>query len=86
MRDEELLSCPLLRGLDAIRRAELLGLLNKSNLREELEKCLASRAQTVGAAQKSCASGDEPAPPRDFQREVHSWNTDVPMWRRSPKE
>ncbi len=86
MRDEELLSCPLLRGLDAIRRAELLGLLNKSNLREELEKCLASRAQTVGAAQKPGPSQAETVPPRDFEREVHSWNTDLPMWRRSPKE
>jgi hypothetical protein len=23
---------------------------------------------------------------RDFQKEVHSWNPCVPMWRRSPKE
>ncbi len=86
MKDEELLCCPLLRGLDATRRAELLGLLNNSNLREELEKCLASRAQSAGAAPKPCASQAEPIPARDFQREVHSWNADVPMWRRSPKE
>jgi hypothetical protein len=24
--------------------------------------------------------------PRDFQREVHSWNPQLAMWRRSPKE
>jgi hypothetical protein len=31
---------------------------------------------TVGATQ----SGS------DFQKDVHSWNPCVPMWRRSPKE
>jgi hypothetical protein len=23
---------------------------------------------------------------RDFQKDVHSWNPCVPMWKRSPKE
>jgi hypothetical protein len=38
MKDDDLLKCPLLQGLDAMHRAELLGLLNDSNLREKLEK------------------------------------------------
>jgi hypothetical protein len=24
--------------------------------------------------------------PLNFQKEVHRWNPEVPMWRRSPKE
>jgi hypothetical protein len=31
---------------------------------------------TVGATQAG----------RDFQKDVHSWNPCVPMWKRSPKE
>ena len=43
MTDQDLLRCPLLQGIDPMRRAELLGLLNDSNLREKLEECLAER-------------------------------------------
>jgi hypothetical protein len=23
---------------------------------------------------------------RDFQKEIHKWNSSLPMWQRSPKE
>lgn len=39
MNEQDLLRCPLLRGLDAMHRAELIGLLSDSKLAEELEKC-----------------------------------------------
>jgi len=45
MKQEDLLKCPLLQGLDAMHRAELLGLINDSGLKEKLEQCM---AQHVG--------------------------------------
>jgi len=83
MRDEDLMKCPLLRGLDAMHRAELIGLLNDSNLRERLEICLAEHieAESTGKAEDPCA-----AETRNFEKEVHSWNPQHLIFSRSPKE
>ena len=78
MKDEDLLKCPLLQALDAMHRAELLGLLNNSNLREKLESCLSQHAGKPSAA---CASEE-----RNFERDVHSWNPQKLVFSRSPKE
>ena len=80
MNDEDLLKCPLLQGLDAMHRAELLGLLNDSNLREKLEHCLSQHA--ADAPQKAACEAEV----RDFQKDVHSWNPQRPIFTRSPKE
>jgi hypothetical protein len=82
MRDEDLLRCPLLQGLDPMNRAELMALLNDSGVREKLEKCLAehtSAAEPVAV----CAHDRKPG---EFEKEVHSWNPQRPTWTRSPKE
>ena len=78
MDEKDLLKCPLLQGLDAMHRAELLGLLNNSNLREKLEACL---TQHGGEADAACASEE-----RNFEKEVHSWNPQKLVFSRSPKE
>jgi hypothetical protein len=78
MRDEDLLKCPLLQGLDAMHRAELLGLLNDSNLRARLEACLAQHAKESNPA---CAPEE-----RNFEKEVRSWNPQKLVFSRSPKE
>jgi len=82
MKDEDLLKCPLLQGLDAMHRAELLGLLNDSNLREKLESCL---SQHRGEATTPEACGAE-AKRGDFEKDVHSWNPQRLVFSRSPKE
>ena len=84
MTNEDLLQCPLLQALDPMRRAELLGLLKDSNLREKVEQCLAGRPPAQQPPAKSMCA--ELGQPRDFQKDVRSWNTAVPMWQRSPKE
>ena len=83
MKEQDLLKCPLLQGLDAMHRAELLGLLNDSNLRDKLEACLTQHAQVspTGAQPEACA---EEA--RNFQKEVHDWNPQRLIFSRSPKE
>jgi hypothetical protein len=80
MKDEDLLKCPLLQGLDAMHRAELLGFLNDSNLREKLEKCLEQRDSRESVASSGTTE------PRSFDKRVHSWNPQELVFSRSPKE
>jgi len=82
MKQEDLLKCPLLQGLDAMHRAELLGLLNDSNLRERLENCLTQHATDAPGVAVACAESK----PTDFEKEVHTWDPKTPLWRRSAKE
>jgi len=81
MKDEDLLKCPLLQGLDAMHRAELLGYLNDSNLREKLEKCLGQHL-----AESTPTVCETEAKRGDFEKEVHSWNPQHLVFSRSPKE
>jgi len=83
MKEEDLLKCPLLQGLDAMHRAELLGLINDSNLRQKLETCLTHHLEAEGQEPRPCTQ--EPAT-RDFEKEVHSWNPQRLVFSRSPKE
>jgi len=83
MKAEDLLKCPLIEGLDGMRRAELLGLMKDSNIREKVEKCVTEHAQGEACSQPS---GVAEKPAVDFQREVHTWNPEQPIWRRSAKE
>jgi hypothetical protein len=80
MKQEDLLKCPLLQGLDAMHRAELLGLINDSSLKEKIEQCLAQHATAEPATQNAGAK------PADFQKSVHTWDTNTPLWRRGAKE
>jgi len=80
MDDRDLLKCPLLQGLDAMHRAELLGLINESNLREKLEACI---SQHPALSKHSCTEGLEE---RNFEKDVHSWNPQKLVFSRSPKE
>jgi len=82
MKEQDLLKCPLLQGLDAMHRAELLGLLNDSSLRDKLETCLSQHsgeAATPAACEAESKRGD-------FQKEVHNWNPQRLVFSRSPKE
>lgn len=84
MTNEDLLKCPLLQGLDAMHRAQLLGLINDSGLKEKLEKCLAE--QRVKTWTNPEPASTEPAAARDFNKDVHSWNPKQMVFSRSPKE
>jgi len=83
MKDEDLLKCPLLQSLDAMHRAELLGLVNDSCLRDKLEKCLTQHLQAEG---ETVADEPKAAEPRNFEKDVHSWNPQRLVFSRSPKE
>lgn len=85
MRQEDLLQCPLLHGLDAMHRAQLLDLLKDSNLGESVERCVAGVPRPASDQEKTPADTDQPQP-HDFQKKVHNWNPEFPSWRRSNKE
>jgi len=86
MRDEDLLQCPLLQGLDAMHRAELIGLLSDSNIRDKLEECLAEHTKAADAMKQPAAVCGGGPRPRDFEKEVHNWNPQNLIFSRSPKE
>jgi hypothetical protein len=72
--------CPFCDGHGELTRSEITEKLSPAELRklgDQLAEILknAERA-AVGAGSKG----------RDFETEVHSWNPQVAMWRRSPKE
>lgn len=83
MVNDDVIKCPLCGGFTHVERPDLLQALKEPRIREQIEKYIAEllkspmdELSTVGATQAG----------RDFQKDVHSWNPCVPMWRRSPKE
>jgi hypothetical protein len=86
MAGDEMLKCPLCQGHAQISRAELINSLTDRNLREMIEKCLAEPTAAKDAHQELTGVGVNGTGERDFQKEVHSWNPQLPIWRRSPKE
>ena len=83
MINDDVVKCPLCGGLTHIEKPDLRAALKQPRIRElveqyitELLKSPAEELSNVGATQGG----------RDFQKDVHSWNPCVPMWRRSPKE
>ena len=83
MVNDDVVKCPVCGGFTHVERLDLLQMLKEPRNREligkyiaELLKSPVDKSSTVGATQSG----------RDFQKDVHSWNPCVPMWRRSPKE
>jgi hypothetical protein len=83
MNDQDLLRCPLLQGLDPMHRAQLIGLLNDSGIREKLEQCLAEHIKDSSAQPAAACAQRQPG---EFEKEVNSWNPQRSAWNRSPKE
>jgi hypothetical protein len=83
MVNDDVVKCPLCGGFTHIEKTELREALKNTLLREQVELYIAELLKSpvedltsVGATQAG----------RDFQKDVHSWNPCVPMWKRSPKE
>ena len=83
MVNDDVVKCPLCGGFTHIEKTELREALKNPRLREQVEHYIAEllkspvdELSTVGATQAG----------HDFQKDVHSWNPCVPMWKRSAKE
>src|ERR1700741_2023436 len=82
--DHDLMKCPLCEGQAEVTRLDLIKPLTDPELSTKLRVCLArirASEEPEAAAVAVLNSAD-----RDFQKDVHNWNPQVPMWRRSPKE
>jgi hypothetical protein len=81
MANDAFITCPLCHGHSEVRRSELIALLTDRSLPEQAQKYLAELLDAEANLTGVSANG-----PRDFEKDVHSWNPQLPMWRRSPKE
>jgi hypothetical protein len=81
MKNEDLLKCPLLQGLDAMHRAELLGLINDSSLRERLEGCLGR----LTCSSEECKDVAAPTPAAAHEEHPH-WKPGAKLWPSGAKE
>jgi len=83
MADENVVKCPLCGGFTHIEDSRLLKALTEPRIRELVENYVNSLLRSPAEELAGVTAGTEA---HDFQKEVHSWNPCVPMWRRSPKE
>jgi hypothetical protein len=83
MTNDDVVKCPLCGGFTHIEKPDLLAALRSPALREQVEKYI---AQLLHSLVEELSSVGATQAGRDFQKDVHSWNPCVPMWRRSPKE
>lgn len=77
------LKCPLCEGQGKVRRSQLLEFFSDPELKAKIDAYVARLAAQDEAPELVCATPHES---RNFQKDVHSWNPQVPMWTRSPKE
>ncbi len=82
MVNDDLVKCPVCGGFTHIDKPELLVALNDPKIRQRLESYIAelSRAPSAEVVVAGRSAGPE------FNKEVHNWNPNIPVWRRSPKE
>ena len=82
MANHDVIKCPLCQGHGDVRRSALIALLTDRSLPEQAEKYLAELLETEKNELAEVSANRE----GDFQKQVHSWNPQLPIWRRSPKE
>ena len=75
--------CPLCEGHGEVRRSQLIEFFSDPELKSKLDGYLAAVAPPEQAPELVASAVREK---RDFEKDVHSWNPQVPMWNRSPKE
>lgn len=71
--------CPLCDGRGELTRMELAERFASPELRKRLDVRMTEILENVELAGVG-------ARVRNFEREVHEWNPQLPIWRRSPKE
>jgi len=72
--------CPLCEGRGELAPSTLVETFTNPTLRKRLETRIAEIAEASGCIPATAGKNF------DFQKEVHTWNPTLPIWRRSPKE
>lgn len=79
----DVIRCPLCEGHGEVPRSHVSEFFADPELKIKIDAYLSESSQAQAHPELVCSSSQ---PARDFQKDVHSWNPQVPMWRRSPKE
>ena len=82
---DEIVKCPFCQGHGQLRRLEMVECLTDRELKAKIDRYLADILKPEGATEP-VAVGASGSTARNFQKEVHSWNPETPIWRRSEKE
>ena len=85
MVNDDLVKCPLCGGFTHIDKPELLAALHDAKIRQQVENYVAELVAISVRLNSAGVAATQPQS-RDFNKEVHHWNPNVPVWRRSPKE
>lgn len=84
MVNDDLVKCPLCGGFTHVDKPELFTALHDPKIRQKVEAYVSELLRpSSGELVNMAASKPEG---RDFNKDVHHWNPNVPVWRRSPKE
>jgi len=84
MVNDDLAKCPLCGGFTHIEKPELLAALNDRKVRQQIENYVAELLRSSSGELAGVAASQPQS--QDFNKDVHNWNPNVPIWRRSPKE
>ena len=83
--NHDLLKCPLCEGHGEVRRARLFEYADDRTLLSSLNDSPSTGTEAAPEPELQ-EVGDGHRTQRDFQKDVHSWNPQLSIWRRSPKE
>jgi hypothetical protein len=84
MVNDDLVKCPLCGAFTHIVEPKLLAALHDPKIRQQVESYIAELLRSPSGELASVATGQPER--RDFNTDVHKWNPNIPVWRRSPKE
>ncbi len=84
MVNDDLVKCPLCGGFTHVDKPELLAALHDPKIRQQIENYVAELLHSPAGELASVSTSQPQA--GDFNKDVHHWNPNVPVWRRSPKE
>ena len=79
MAEDSKVKCPLCDGQGEVLRSEMVERFTNPELRKRLD----ARIAEILEASEMAGVGPKA---RNFEKEVHTWNPTLPIWRRSPKE
>jgi len=84
MVNDDLVKCPLCSGFTHIDKPELLAALRDPKIRQQVENYVAELLRSPAGELAGVVAGQTQG--KDFNKDVHKWIPNVPVWRRSPKE
>ena len=84
MVNDDLVKCPLCGGFTHVDKPELLAALHDPKIIQKVERYVAELLRSSAGELADVGASKQQS--KDFNRDVHHWNPNVPVWRRSPKE